>query len=649
MNDFLPHGYCLQWSPSLIWTMVISDGLISASYLSMPIALGYFAKQRKDFPYIRVLCLFAAFILACGATHLMEMVVLWKPLYWLETLVKAVTATVSVITAVALWPLMPQVLRLPNPIELRQANARLQAEIAEREWVEAALKAANEALERGLEAERGRSASIIEYSGDAIIGRSLTGTINSWNPAAERIFGYAAPEVIGRPMGEVFPPDPAAARGERDLEARAARGELVHHVETVRLCKEGHRIFVSETVSPIKDHLGKVVGISTIARDITERKRAEEALRSSNRNKDEFLAILAHELRNPLAPIRNSLSLLRRAGRVDERVRVMMERQVNHLVRLVDDLLEVSRITHGKIELQKSFVELDSVIGSAVEISQSRIDAERHKLTLELPAEPLSLEADPVRLIQVFANLLNNAAKYMEPGGEIRLSARRQDGMAVVSVRDAGIGIAADALPGVFDMFAQVDPIGDRNKSGLGIGLALSRGLIQLHGGRIEAHSGGLGQGSEFIVSLPLAARRPEARTEALPARPLPRGGRRILVADDNRDAADSLGLLLDSFGMRTRIAYDGRAALKTLESFPADIALLDIGMPGIDGYEVARSIRREAGPGAPVLIALTGWGQEEDRRRSREAGFDHHLIKPVDIDTLIALLTCLEDRRPVG
>jgi len=320
-----------------------------------------------------------------------------------------------------------------------------------------------------------------------------------------------------------------------------------------------------------------------------------------------------------------------------------MERQVNHMVRLVDDLLEVSRITRGKVELKKEPVTLKAIIDSAVEISRPLIEAGRHRLRVSLPPEPLTLDADSLRLSQVFANLLNNAAKYMEAGGQIGLTAQRKGDEVVVSVRDTGLGIPADRLSRVFDLFTQFDPGGGRIQSGLGIGLALTRSLVELHGGRVEARSKGTGRGSEFLVYLPLtAALLAEGVTPAIQHCGLT-STCRILVVDDNTDVADSLGMVLRVLGAEVRVVYSGSAALKALDAFNPTVVLLDVGMPEMDGYELARQIRQQPRFHEVKLIALTGWGQEDDRRRSRAAGFDHHLVKPVDIDVLQTVLAQLE------
>jgi PAS domain S-box-containing protein len=376
--------------------------------------------------------------------------------------------------------------------------------------------------------------------------------------------------------------------------------------------------------------------------DITDGVQAEDALREADRRKDEFLAVLAHELRNPLAPISNAVQMLRCADgkRKADRVMEMASRQVKHITRLVDDLMEVSRITRGKIELARQPVLLSEILAAAVETSRPALDGARHAFAQQVPDERLVLDADKVRLTQVFSNLLNNAAKYTDPGGRVELSVRRDGDHAVVAVRDSGIGIPPDKLGHVFGMFAQVEEAGSRCQGGLGIGLAMVHKLVEMHGGSVEARSEGPGRGSEFIVRLPLAP------AGALPARPQPapvdvrqEGHVRVLVVDDNRDAADSLCVLLGSLGVDAHCVYGGEEALRRIPQLRPDAVVLDIGMPGMDGYAVARAIRADAANDGIRLIALTGWGQEGDRERTRESGFDHHLTKPVDLAALQRLL----------
>jgi signal transduction histidine kinase/CheY-like chemotaxis protein len=374
---------------------------------------------------------------------------------------------------------------------------------------------------------------------------------------------------------------------------------------------------------------------------LAERVQAEESLRLADRRKDEFLATLGHELRNPLAPLLTALQLLQATGMQDPvavRVSAVMGRQINHLVRLVNDLLEVSRITRGLIEVRREMLDLTAVLYSAIDTSRPGLNAAGHKLRFELSPEPVVVCGDAVRLTQVFSNLLTNAAKYTNEGGHVSICVKSDGYRATVSVRDNGIGIAADQLPSVFDMFTQVNRSSRHAQGGLGIGLTLVRSLVALHGGRVEARSDGLGCGSEFVVELPVVAASAVGPIESSSPRQFPR--RRILIVDDNRDAAETLGELLRALGATVSVAHSGSDALEKLRSFGPDSVLLDIGMPDMDGYEVARRIRATAEYGRILLIALTGWGQEQDQRRSRAAGFDQHVVKPPDIDRLRELLT---------
>ena len=375
---------------------------------------------------------------------------------------------------------------------------------------------------------------------------------------------------------------------------------------------------------------------------LAERMKNEQALRTADRRKDEFLATLGHELRNPLAPIMHSLEIMKLSGAFEnsrtQQAGAVMERQVHHLNRLVDDLLEVSRITRGVIEVRKESLDLSAIVKAAIETSRPVLDNLRHELTLDLDPDQMCVAGDPVRLTQVFANLLNNAAKYTNHGGHIIVTTRRDNGDAVVSVKDDGIGIGPNALGQVFDMFMQVDRSTRRSQGGLGIGLTLVRSLVGMHGGSVEARSEGPGLGSEFIVRLPILIDIAATAEEARRMRPLP--SRRILIVDDSRDGGESLATLLRVLGAEVALAHSGRAALESVETFKPNVVLLDIGMPGMDGYEVARRIRANPMNRDISLIALTGWGQDEDRRRSVAAGFNHHLVKPADIEQLRQLLT---------
>lgn len=645
--------------------------------------------------------------------------------------------------------------------------------------------------------------AIVDSSDDAIISKDLNGIITSWNKGAERLFGYAAGEAIGRPVTMLIPSD--RQEEEPKILERLKHGERVDHFETIRMRKDGSFLDISLTISPIKDAQERIIGASKIARDITDRKRAANRLRllweaaavllsssdpkamlrelfakigphlgldtylnymldessdtlrlesclgipdqlnhsiarleighamcgnlalqnqpvhltliqesqepnvqffkslgirvyscypllsgrkllgtlsfasrtrdlfnpdelafletichyltvayerqqlmnqlkEADRRKDDFLATLAHELRNPLAPVRNAVQVLRAKGPDTPELRWghdVIDRQVSHLTRLIDDLLDVSRITRDKLELRKEPVELTEVVKGAVETSRPLIEQCGHELTLTLPPEPIYLNADLIRLAQVFMNLLTNAAKYTERGGRIWLTAERQGSEIVVRVKDTGVGIAAEKLPRLFEMFFQVDRANERSQSGLGIGLSLVRRLVEMHGGTVKAHSAGIGMGSEFIVRLPVLHHQ-----KSLPAlEPTEKGEKEarpsscILVVDDMRDSAESLAMLLRLAGNEVHTAHDGLEAIEAAERFRPAVALLDIGMPNLDGYEACRRIREQPWGKNMMLIALTGWGQEEDKRRTEEAGFNAHLVKPVDLTALMNLL----------
>jgi signal transduction histidine kinase/ActR/RegA family two-component response regulator len=429
------------------------------------------------------------------------------------------------------------------------------------------------------------------------------------------------------------------------------RGELafiIHRVEDVteyvRMRQTVAADFELDALSSTQRMEAEIIKRGLELQDANRRLRAtEEELRDADRRKDEFLAVLAHELRNPLAPIRNALHIMRLTGGRNpgsDGVGEMIERQVNHMVRLVDDLLEVSRVTRGKIELRKSRIDVATVVRNAIETSRPVLESAGHALELDLPESPLVLEGDLVRLTQIVANLLNNAAKYTPAGGRIAVRARRDGRHAVVAVADTGIGIPPDMLRRVFEPFAQVDQHASRAQGGLGIGLTLVKRLVELHGGSVHAQSAGEGRGSEFVIRLPLAAGaaaegRPGESAGAVVGLP----AERLLVVDDNRDAADSLAALLQILGADARTAYNGPDALAAIALEKPAAVLLDLGMPGMDGHEVARQIRRQPALADVALVALTGWGQEQDRRRARDAGFDFHLVKPADLSTLHALL----------
>lgn len=457
------------------------------------------------------------------------------------------------------------------------------------------------------------------------------------------MLGYTAAEMVGQPITRIIPAD--RAEDEPNIFERVRRGQKVDHYETVRRDKFGRLIDVSLSVSPIFDRNGRIIGASKISRNISQQKRVELALREADRHKDEFLAVLAHELRNSLAPVRNALQIswLSRDRAVVEDAHGLIERQLRHMVHLVDDMLDVSRIAQGKLELRREPVDLVTVLRNAEAASRPLIDKRNQTLETRLPAPDTAIvDADATRLVQIFQNLLTNASKYTPEGGRIWLEAAARTAPgggeeALVTIRDNGIGIAADMLPRLFIMYTQSTRARDFAQGGLGIGLHLVDRLARLHGGTVEARSAGPNQGSEFTVRLPLASR-------GAPADDAPSGefatlkGRRVLIVDDNIDAADSLAVLLELKGHECQTAYDGHCVLEVARAFLPEVVLLDLGLPGLSGFEVARRLRAELGT-ALLLVAVTGQGQPEDRERAHDAGFDHHLLKPVDIKTLDRLL----------
>lgn len=620
--------------------------------------------------------------------------------------------------------------------------------------------------------EARKLAAIVESSDDAIVSKTLDGVIQSWNAAAERIFGYSAGEAIGQHISLIIPPERASEEDKIVTELKA--GNRIDHFETVRRRRDGQKVYVSLSISPIKDASEHVVGAAKIARDvsskrhleeerqrlvtlvenstdfigicdlagkpifvnraglkmiglsdledarrrtvsdfffpedqpmieneflpmvrerghgevevrfrhfktgealwmaykvvalpeiddtvfgfatvsqnITQRRQLEHNLRKlavdlseAGRRKDEFLATLAHELRNPLAPIRNAVQLIRLSSDPSTvaDARAVMERQLDQMVRLVDDLLDVSRITRGKIELRRHNIRVEEMLNSAVDTSRPLIEQMGHQLSVTMPDKTLIVNADLTRLAQVVANLLNNSAKYTDRGGQIWLTATEDGDDLVVSVKDTGIGISSDHLSHIFEMFSQVDGALDRSQGGLGIGLTLVKRLVEMHGGTVEARSQGKNQGAEFIVRLPAIVR--ETKSESVATNgdaDSPSTSLRILIVDDNRDAARSLMALLKIKGYETLTAFDGQQAIEQAGEFRPDIVLLDIGLPKMNGYEVCQQIRKQAWAQQTVLIALTGWGQDEDRRRSQDAGFDYHLTKPVMFQDLMRILS---------
>jgi PAS domain S-box-containing protein len=483
--------------------------------------------------------------------------------------------------------------------------------------------------------------SVKEY---AIFMLDADGCVASWNLGAERIIGYTAAEIIGRSVACLYPAE-AAERGapQHDLATVVAHGGMEINGRRVR--KDGTRFWANVVICSVHDLDGKLRGFAQVTRDLTERKQFKE-LEESQQRTHEFLAMLSHELRNPLAPLKTSVDIMRLREMSDPvliRARDVIDRQVQHLTHIIDELLDVSRITSGRIRLTSETLDLQGVVLRAVEAARPLFDSKGHTLEIEAPASHVWVRGDLTRLTQVFVNLLNNAAKYTPDRGRIEVSIQSTDKSAAVHIRDNGIGIAAELLPRMFDLFTQGDRPLDRTDGGLGVGLALVHRLVSLHGGVVKAFSEGIGRGSELVVTLPQYCQEISMPVASDPPPPEPQQKRRrLMVIDDNKDAAESMSMLFELWGHEVICAYDGRGALETAAKYRPDAVFLDIGLPGMDGYEIAERLRELPESARTVLVAITGYGQDEDRRRSREAGIDHHLVKPVSPETLHKLLDSL-------
>ncbi|HWP18221.1 MAG TPA: ATP-binding protein [Burkholderiaceae bacterium] len=485
-----------------------------------------------------------------------------------------------------------------------------------------------------------RISDILESITDGLVTFDREWRYRYVNREAERLLGRPRGELLGRCVWELYP-QALGTEIERKLRETAERGVTTEF--------EGHNPVLGSWYDH-KAYANPDGGVTVFFRDATARHLAQQALAESERRKDEFLATLAHELRNPLAPLRTGLEILRIARDRPEtaaQALQLMERQLGHMVRLIDELMDLSRISRGLIELKMDQVPLADVVHHAVETSRPLLDARQHELVIELPGQPLVVRADAMRLGQVLCNLLNNAAKYTEPGGRIRLAVERRGEEVCIAVSDNGIGIPPQMLPRVFDMFSQVHRSFDATGGGLGIGLAIVKRLVEMHGGRVQAHSDGPSRGSTFTVCLPLppqAAADQGTAAERAPAADA--AARRVLVCDDNRDAVESLAVLLELLGHEVRACGDGMQAVEAFEAWRPQVILMDIGMPGLDGYGACRKIRERPGGDDVFIVALTGWGQPEDRERGRQAGFDAHLLKPIEPAALQAVLDACDERR---
>ena len=507
-----------------------------------------------------------------------------------------------------------------------------------------------------LAAERERLRVTLASIGDAVLTTDRECRITFANPVAESLTGWPGARMLGQPLEAVFRIVNEQTRERLESPARRAlrQGVAVTGTDPAVLVRtRGAECPIDAGAAPMLDAAGSVIGAVLVFRDVTERRRAEQhlsntlmELKAADRHKDEFLALLAHELRGPLAPLQNSVEILKRAHGDDgilTKVQATMERQLGQLVRLVNDLLDVSRIARGQIELRREPADLGGIVQQSVEACRPLAGAAGHTLTVNMPEEPVYVDGDPARLAQVVSNLLNNACKYTEPGGHIDLTLTRDGEKALIRVADTGIGIPPGKLEGIFDLFVQLDRRTERAQGGLGVGLAVVKRLVRMHGGSVEAVSEGAGRGSEFIVRLPTAAGARACAGDASPAESVP--ARRVLVVDDNVDTATSLSMLLQKAGHDAHTAYEGLEALSLADELRPDVILLDVGLPRLNGYDVCRRIRERPWARNTVIVAVTGWGQEEDRRRSADAGFDAHLVKPPEYAALMRVIAAKEAR----
>lgn len=497
-----------------------------------------------------------------------------------------------------------------------------------------------------------RQAHLLDTVEQAVVVTDLAGTITYWNGFAERLYGWSVPEVLGRSILDVTPAAASREQAAAILEQLRAGKSWAGEFTVQRRDGTSFPAWVTDT--PIRDERGELAGMIGVSTDLTAQKQVEMALREAeeglrqriaelaeaDRQKDEFLALLSHELRNPLAGITNSVYLLKHGGSQEPRPQELcqlIERQTRYLGRLLEDLLDVTRLTRGLIELRREPTDIRVILRRAVEATQSLLDGRQHQLQIRVPPEALLVDGDPVRLEQVLVNLLTNAGKYTELGGEVHLAAAQEGQEVVLTVRDTGLGIAPELLPRVFDLFTQADRSHARTYGGLGIGLTLVRRIVELHGGTVQAESAGLGHGSQFTVRLPLSTSSLLAEPSLTPA--ISSSCLRVLVIEDNRDAADTLQELLELAGHTVEVAYSGPSGVRLAGEFAADVILCDIGLPGMDGYTVARELQAKGVLNSTRLIAVTGFGQPEDRRRTAEAGFHAHITKPADPEELLRMI----------
>jgi signal transduction histidine kinase/CheY-like chemotaxis protein len=670
-TGFPPRWLCGSgWTPAHGWLHVLSDVAIWAAYFTIPGILVYFAARKRDLPFRAVFLLFGAFILACGTTHLIDATIFWWPAYRFSGLVKFITAVVSWATVFALIPNVPRVLAMRSPeslekevqertSELHDLNSSLRSEIGERKRAERRVHFLAEASEvlvmlvdlastlhavAKVAVPKFAEWCLIDLDGDGDSARTCVALHADAGRQAklDQLRDTLCPDEAQFSNPHITADDAKAARllgldeaGTRTY-AELHSGSLLCIPLAIRTRTIGRLLFASGKSRPAYDQadlevaadLGRRLSIAV------DNARLHGQLRDADRRKDEFLAMLGHELRNPLAPVRNALTILKDFdGDAEMRRELLpiMTRQVEHMVHMVDDLLDVSRIMRGRIELRIEPVALAEVVTRAVESVRPICDERRQSIVVALPERAVMLRGDVVRLCQVLVNLLQNASKYSPEGSRIDISAKLETGGVAVSVRDRGVGIDPSLLPRVFDLFTQSERTIERAQGGLGIGLTVVRSIVEMHGGSVEARSDGPDRGAEFTVRLAVADDAAPATVAPPLLKPADMPRLKVLIVEDNVGAARTLAALVEKFwNHETHVVHDGLGAIDAADAFGPDVIFLDIGLPGLSGYDVARRLREKPEFARTLIVALTGYGQAEDKRRSREAGFDEHLIKPV-------------------
>lgn len=700
-GSFIPHGHCYLWQTNLVWLHILSDGFIALAYYSIPATLFYFVRKRQDLPFDWIFLLFSAFIVACGTTHLIEIWTLWHPTYWLSGFVKAVTAMISVVTAVQLIPLVPQALALPSPAQLEQANQELQTQIAERLRVEEELRKyqnhleemvavrtneitkTNEQLQQEI-LERQRILEILRQSEERYryLAEAIPQLVWTTNPNGECDFfnqnwceytGLRLEESLGSGWLAALHPDDIQSADE--VWSNAVKNSTIYNNEyRFKRASDGSYRWQLARGLPLKDEQGIVVKWFGTCTDIHEQKQileerahlleleqvARAKAETANRIKDEFLAVLSHELRTPLNAILGWSKLLQ-TGRLNQaktsEAVATIERNATLQVQLIEDLLDISRILQGKLTLDITKINLESTILSALQTM--RLAAEAKLIEVSTVFEPLMGEVmgDSTRLQQVVWNLLSNAVKFTPKGGKVEVELKQTDGYAQIIVSDTGKGISAEFLPFVFDYFRQADSTSTRNFGGLGLGLAIVRNIIEIHGGIIKADSQGEDKGATFTVSLPLLQDESPSLTDEqnyavlLTPKSLPLAGVRVLVVDDDADSLDFAAFVLEQDGAFVIAVSSAYEALKTLPEVKPDVLVSDISMPDMDGYMLIRQVRSwtpEQGGQIPA-IALTAFARNDDQQEALKAGFQMHLPKPFNPEELIAAIAKLVEEKVPG